>query len=104
MKKLIIILSVLLVIAAAFAFTSRGFKTGISGTIDPVNGAQKVWAISGTDSTSVVPISGKFFLEVKAGNWKVVVEGTSPYKNAVVENILVQENQTTDAGVIKLPQ
>jgi hypothetical protein len=40
---------------------------------------------------------------VKAGNWKLYVEGVQPYKNTVVESILVVDGQVTDVGVIKLP-
>ena len=102
MKKYAIILcTVIFVLMSVFAF--RGpIKPGIYGTIDPAEGARKVWAVSGTDSISAIPVAGKFSLDVKAGNWKLVVEAIAPYKNTAVDNILVQESQPTDAGVIKL--
>lgn len=84
------------------AFMPLHFNPGIHGTIEPADAANKIWAISGRDSVATMPVSGKFTLEVKPGNWTLVVQATSPYKNTVLENIFVQENQSTDVGVIKL--
>ena len=101
MKKIAIILCIAVVIMGAFAFGHRA-KSGIYGIVDPPEGAKKVWAISGNDSASAIPVSAKFTLDVKPGNWKLIVEAAAPYKNTSVDNILVQEGQVTDAGVIKL--
>lgn len=102
MKKLVLILCAAFVIMSAFV--SRDYKSGIHGSIDPVEGAKKIWAISGIDSVSAVPLGGKFALEVNAGVWKLFIEGAAPYKSAVMENVSVQENQITDVGVIKLTE
>ena len=59
--------------------------------------------LSGRDSVSVIPATGKFSIELKAGTWKVVVEATDANKNTSIENIVVLDNQFTDVGVIKLP-
>ncbi len=96
-----------LVCIASFAigFNARvALKSGIHGTIDPADAARKVWAINGADSFSTIPVSGKFSVEVKPGNWFLLVEGIPPYKNAVMNSILVLDNQSTDAGVIKMEQ
>ncbi len=99
MKKLAIIFSVVMI----SAFSSPGpLKPGIYGTIEPPDAANRVWAISSSDSVSGVIVNGKFNVDVKPGNWTLVVEALKPFKNAVVSNILVLENQSTDAGVIKL--
>jgi hypothetical protein len=95
-------LLVALLFILAVAFVPGSFKPGIHGLIDPADGANKVWAIQGTDSVSAIPASGKFAMEVSPGNWTVLVEAISPYKNAVVNNIVVLENQSTDVGIIKL--
>jgi hypothetical protein len=102
MKKLIIVLSTVLIVMSAF-ISHYEFKSGIQGTIEPPEGVKKVWAISGTDSMSTVPLNGKFSMDVKAGNWKLYIEAVQPYKNTVVESVLVVDGQYTDAGVIKLP-
>ncbi|MEI9810072.1 MAG: carboxypeptidase regulatory-like domain-containing protein [Bacteroidota bacterium] len=103
MKKIIIILCIAFVALCAFVIPGK-LKSGIYGSVDPADGARKVWAISGSDTVSAVPLTGKFSLEVKPGTWKLIVEAIAPYKNAVVESVLVQEGQSTDAGVIKLTE
>lgn len=102
MKKFILFLCAAFIIVSAFI--PRDYKSGIQGTIDPPEGAKRIWAVSGMDSASTVPISGRFALEVNAGTWKVFIDAAGPYKNAVLENIIVKEDQVTDAGVIKLSQ
>lgn len=102
MKKPIIVLSAALIIMSAF-ISHNEFKSGIQGTIEPTEGAKKVWAVSGADSVSAVPLMGKFSMEVKPGNWELFVEAVQPYKSTTVEGVLVVDGQYTDAGVIKLP-
>ena len=82
--------------------TKNNIQTGITGTVDPADGAKTVWAIMGTDSVSAVPSSGKFSITVKPGTWMLVVEAIKPYKSTSVQNIVVLEGSPTDAGVIKL--
>ncbi len=104
MKKNVVIgglAVVVLIIMSAFISISNP-EPGITGSIDPPDGASKVWAISGADSVSAMPVEGKFSLDVKAGTWQLLVEGVKPYKNAAKENIVVLEGQATDVGVIKL--
>jgi hypothetical protein len=101
MKKIAIILCAFFIIMSAFV-SRNSAKSGIMGTIDPPEGALKIWAISGTDSISTVTSTGKFIIEVKPGAWKLIIEAAKPYKNYVVENVNVQEGQMTDTGVIKL--
>ncbi|HEV7424233.1 MAG TPA: hypothetical protein VGO21_03525 [Candidatus Paceibacterota bacterium] len=102
MKKLVIILAALLILMSAF-FSQHKFKSGIQGAIEPAEGAKKIWAISGADSVSAVPLMGKFLLDLKAGNWKLYIEAIQPYRNTTVESVLVVDGEYTDAGVIKLP-
>lgn len=101
MKKIAFILCAAFFVMSAF-ISDKYIKSGISGTIDPPEGAKKVWAISGSDSVSAAPFAGNFSLEVKPGTWSLYVEAAKPYRDALVENIVVQEGQYTDAGVIKL--
>ena len=101
MKKISVVICVLFVTLVAFS-VSPVVKSGIHGSIEPAEAAAKVTAISGNDSMSTVPVAGKFSLPVKPGNWLLVIEAIRPYRNTTVENVLVLENQSTDAGVIKL--
>jgi len=103
MKKIVITLCVAFVVMSAFV-SRHPVKSGIYGSIDPPEMAKKIWAISRTDSVSAVPLNGKFSIEVKPGTWKLIVEAVPPYKNTAVENVLVQEGQSADVGVIKLTE
>jgi len=104
MKKIVITLCVAFAAFIALSAFTNLAGTSIHGTITPADGAKKVWAVNGTDSVSVTPVSGNFSLDVKPGTWKLKVEAASPYKDAVVENIVVTEGQSADAGDIKLVQ
>ena len=79
-------------------------KSGIQGSIDPPDGAKRMWAISTKDTIPIVPntSSGVFLVEVKPGAWKILVEARPPYSNTERDNIVVTENQVTDMGIIKL--
>lgn len=103
MKKIVFILMVTILILAAYA-PVLDIKSGMHGMIEPADGAKKAWAIMGTDSVSTVPVAGGFSLELKPGTWMLVIEAVPPYKNHVIQNIFVQENQSTDVGVLKLTQ
>ena len=103
MKKIAFILCAAFIAFCAFIPSSR-FKASITGSIDPADAAKKVWAISGKDTLSSVPMSGKFAVEVTAGTWKLVVEAVPPYKSTVIDNVQAQEGQATDVGVIRLTQ
>ena len=99
--KNIIGIAVTVLIMSAF---NSDYRSGIQGTIDPPEGAKRIWAVSGKDTVSIIPPPGSFILDVKPGTWKLVVEAVLPYKNAERESILVVDGEITDIGLIKLTQ
>ena len=99
MKNFIGIIIFLVLISA---FTKD--RSGIMGTIDPPEGARRIWAVSGKDTVAIIPSPGSFIMDVKPGSWKLVIEAVLPYKNAEREGVLVTEGQLTDVGLIKLTQ
>ena len=101
MKKFSFILCAAFVFFLVLSFSYRP-ASGIHGTIDPPKAAKTVRAISGTDSVSAVPAEGMFSIALKPGSWKLVVEGIPPYQNKTIENIAVNEGQSTDVGAITL--
>ena len=103
MKNIIAIIFSILIIAGFYSFSSN-YRSGIQGTIDPPEGAKRIWAVSGKDTVSIIPPPGSFIMDVKPGSWKLVVEAVLPYKNAERESILVMEGELTDIGLIKLSQ
>lgn len=101
MKYLVIIC--LAFLATAWVIERNPTITSIYGSIEPVEGGKKVFAIKGTDTVAVVPQDGKFSVAVgSAGNWKIYVQATPPYKDAAVNNIMVEEGKSSDVGIIKL--
>ena len=99
MKKIAITVCMALVILTAFVVTKT---SGIHGTVSPADGAKKIWALSGRDTVSALPSSGTFTLNVRPGNWQLIIEAAKPYKDAVVRNIIVEDGRYTDAGEITL--
>ena len=85
-----------------FAFT--GLQSGIVGKVTPADGAEAVWAISGTDSVKTGVTEGTFSLGVKAGTYTVVVDAKDPYKDVTLENVEVKDGEPTDLGEISLGQ
>jgi hypothetical protein len=92
---------ILLAMLSIFAWTKRE-ATGITGRVNPVDGANSAWAIGGRDSATSNIVNGNFSFSLKPGIYKVVVDGIEPYKDAVLENISVKEGQTVDVGEIML--
>lgn len=88
-------------LAAAFAFNNLQ-SAAIVGRVSPVDGAEAVWAIGGTDSVRGAINSGAFSLPVKNGTYKVVVDAKDPYKDVLLENIEVKDSRPVDVGEIVL--
>ena len=100
MKKLIIFLCATFILTTAFITIKNA--TGINGIVDQPQGVKKISAINGTDTVFTTSQSGSFSVEVKPGSWKLIIEAIPPYKNVVLEPIIVQAGQSTDVGIIKL--
>ena len=88
------------IIAALFALT--GSTSSITGKVSPADAAETVWAISGTDSVRSAVSAGSFTLSVKAGTYKVVVDAKDPYKDILLENVVVKDDHPADVGEIVL--
>ncbi len=93
-----------IIIAVVLISSFTGNRSAIQGTIDPPEGAKRIWAVNGKDTVSIIPAPGSFILDVKPGTWKLVVEAVLPYKNGERESILVNDGEITDIGLIKLTQ
>ena len=86
--------------AGIMAFTKD--QSFITGRVAPADGAEAVWAISGTDSTKGAISAGAFALKVKPGTYKIIVDGKDPYKDVILENLEVKQDQPIDVGEIIL--
>jgi hypothetical protein len=77
----------------------------VKGTITPLNGGIKCWAISQTDTFQTNIANGAFELSnLKPGTYRITIEAIPPFKNAVREGIDIRNGEVTDIGEIRLQQ
>jgi len=104
MKRTILTLTavcITIVILHSFRYMQA---SGIKGTIVPASAASVIWAIKEKDTLKTALNNGTFTLPASPGNWKLIVDAKEPYKDAVMEKVVVTEGQVTDVGEIKLEQ
>jgi hypothetical protein len=77
-------------------------KTSIAGKISPRSGADIVNVIGVKDSVKVAVVDGNFIAQVKPGRYKLIVTTKSPFKNALLDNLEVRQNQVLNVGEIIL--
>src|SRR5687768_3667954 len=90
---------------ATWAFTgnNKETKTMITGRVSPADGVEVIWVISGRDSLKTPTTNaGAFSVDVKPGVHQVIVDAKSPYKDVVMDNLTVTENEVLDLGEITL--
>jgi len=75
-------------------------QSNITGIVVPLNSSPEIIAINGIDSLRTKATNGNFSLQVRPGNWKVIVESQSP--DPVTLNVMVPEAKTIDVGIIRL--
>jgi len=81
------------------------FGGSVKGTINPINGGVKCWAISQTDTFQTNIVNGAFEMNnMKPGIYRIAIEAIPPYKNAVREGIEIRNSEVTDIGEIRLQQ
>ncbi|PSL42482.1 hypothetical protein CLV51_11210 [Chitinophaga niastensis] len=77
----------------------------ITGKVTPANGATEVEAINGAEKLKGAVSQGAFTIPAaKAGTYTITILGKSPYKNAIIKDVKVEEGKATDLGEIKLEQ
>ena len=76
----------------------------ITGRVNPPGEVDNIWAFSNTDTIRGTLAQGAFALTAKPGLWKVVIDAKPPFRDAIIENVEVKNNQTTDVGEIRLQQ
>ena len=76
----------------------------IIGKVASPDALTYVWAVNDKDSIIVPATNGSFSVKVKPGRWKLMLHTISPYKDLVIENVIVTEGKPTNLGEIKLLQ
>ena len=91
-------------LVAALILSFAPAKSGIVGKLNPIDGAELVWVLGSSDSLKMAPAQGQFFFDVKPGVYKLVVDAKEPYKDVLLENLQVKQDETLDVGEIPLKQ
>ena len=96
---LLLIAGILLLVG----FTHR-FNTLVSGSVNPTDAGLRAWVFSATDTlTSSIESNGRFQISnVKAGHYRLLIEGKPPYRNVVKEGIVVTDGAPVDVGTIDM--
>jgi hypothetical protein len=77
----------------------------VSGQVLPLDARAKVFTTVGEDTVSTYPDSSGIFklMALPAGLYRIDISpGNTAYKDSVIDNINVSENQDTNIGVIEL--
>lgn len=95
---------VFIALATCFFLSYMPAKTVILGRVVPADGAELVWVLGEKDSLKSVLIEGNFQFEVRPGMYKLVVDAKQPYKDVMLDNLVVRADETLDVGEIVLKQ
>jgi len=96
------LIAIIIAVASLHAFRAMQHAS-VTGSINPGYGADSIWAIQGKDSTRIFSDNGNFTCNLAPGTWRLRIEARMPLKDRDVE-VLVQDRQNTDIGVINLHQ
>jgi hypothetical protein len=99
------IFTCLLAVALASSFQTKAPSGSIRGRVVPWNAAVNVWAVSDADTAHAVIQNGEFEIRrLKAGRYRVVVEGRRPYKVTTRPDVIVADSSFVNIGDIILDQ
>lgn len=96
------LIAIIIAVASLHAFRAMQHAS-VTGSVQPGYGAKNIWAIQGKDTTRIYSDNGTFTCSLKPGTWTLKIDARSPLKDRDVE-VMVQDRQTTDIGVITLQQ
>jgi hypothetical protein len=81
------------------------WNSPVKGSVTPTNGAVRAWLISKSDTLNSPVIQGNFMiLNVKPGNYTLMMEASPPYRDSFKQDVLVVDGQPTDVGTIVMNQ
>jgi hypothetical protein len=99
------IAGIFLFVILSFAFIVQDKPGSIKGRVVPYNAALNVWAVSDNDTAHAVVQNGAFEIKaLKAGRYRVIVEGLKPYKVTTKPDVIVSNGVITDVKDIILDQ
>lgn len=102
MKRILTLCMLLILLLIVFSFGKT--KTSIVGRINPTDAGEAVWVIGASDSLKAGISMGQFSFDVKPGVYKLVIDARDPYKDVLLENLTVKQDEILDVGEIPLKQ
>lgn len=102
MRNVLLIVALILLLMSGTSL--RVSKTTIIGKVNPADGADMVWVLNEKDSLKSGVSEGQFYFDVKPGAYKLVVDAKQPYKDVLLDNLVVKLDETLDVGEIILKQ
>jgi hypothetical protein len=100
------------VVIGTWAFSGKGKEakptepsaSSITGKVSPADAANSVMVVSGKDTLHGPLANGIFTVAVKPGVHQLIVDARAPYRDALLDNLSVTENDVLDVGEIVLKQ
>jgi hypothetical protein len=100
MKKLIILICTAFLLLSTIDLPGH-FISNNNKSPEPPEACKRILTINDADALVIIPQSGKFST-VTPGKWTQHVEALSPFKNAILENIVVTGGRSTNEGLTRL--
>lgn len=98
---------VLLGTVAAVTFLEASKKRTvctIKGEVHPIKAFRKVWLIQNGDTIPAKRLGSRFQVAVKPGEYGIWIDAVAPFKDQMVNDIHLLDEQTSDLGEINLLQ
>jgi hypothetical protein len=77
--------------------------SSIHARISPGYGAEKVWAIQGSDTVRMLGTDDQYYITtLHPGNWRIWIEAKRPYTDARIDVMNIRPGMNKDLGEIQL--
>lgn len=98
-------IAIAILIVLVLSGFSMEWNSLVKGSVNPSDAGLRAWLISRTDTLNTPVERGIFeIVNVRPGNYTLMIEGRPPYRNAIKDGITVVDGQPTDVGVIDMQQ
>lgn len=104
MKKLSWVLIITILVVGSLYAVKAKQSSGITGTVSPAEQVAAVLAIGGNDTIKTTMKDEHFVVAAGAGTYKLIIKAKAPYKDALLDNIIITEGKLLDVGAIQLKQ
>lgn len=104
MKKISWVLIITILVVGGLHAVKAKQSSGITGTVSPADQVTAVLAIGSADTIKTAMKDDHFVIAAGAGTYKLLIKAKAPYKDALLDNIVITEGKLLDVGTIQLKQ